>query len=170
MHDDQTEERPSKSARKRELAALLDLAGQMTALSDQELRRLGVDEALRAAIGLVRPMRASGARNRQLKHCLKFMDPAALVEVGHYLESRQSQQVAANREFHALEQWRDRLVDEGDAALEALFEAHPDLDRQHLRRLVRDAIREREAGRPTASARKIFRYLRECLIDRAEKK
>ena len=81
MSDERSDSRPSKSARKRDLEALYKLAEQMTALSDAELRRLGVDERLRSAIDLVRPMRPSGARNRQLRHCTKFMDNTALADV-----------------------------------------------------------------------------------------
>lgn len=51
-------DRPSKSAKKRELSELQHLAEQMTGLSDKELQRLGVDAQLRAAIDLVRPMKA----------------------------------------------------------------------------------------------------------------
>lgn len=163
MNQGNDTERPSKSARKREIEALHVLAGQMAGLSDAELGRLGVDQALRDALALVRPMKASGARNRQLKHCVKFMDGEALGEVRAYLEDRHSQQVSANRAFHAIERWRDRLLGEGDKALEALFDTYPDLDRQRLRQLCRDAVREQESGKPAGAMRRLFRYLRESL-------
>ena len=54
-----------------------------------------------------------------------------------------------------------RLVSGGDEALAELLDLHPDLDRQHLRRLCRDAAREREQGKPAGAGRKLFRYLRE---------
>ncbi len=155
--------RASKSARKREIEALQVLAERMTGLSDKELQRLGVGEQLRAAIDLVRPMRPSGARNRQVKHCVKFMDSDELTEVAAYLDDRQSQQVAINQEFHQLERWRDRLISEGDEALNALFNEYPDLDRQRTRQLARDAAREKNTGKPTGAGRKLFRFLRESL-------
>ena len=156
-------DRPSKSARKREIEALHALAAQMAGLSDAELGRLGVEQALRDALALVRPMKASGARNRQLKHCVKFMDSEALGEVRAYLEDRHSQQVSANRALHAIERWRDRLSGEGDKVLEELFDTYPDLDRQQLRQLCRDARREKESGKPAGAGRKLFRFLRERL-------
>lgn len=163
MSDDRANSRPSKSARKRDLEALQELAEQMTLLSDAELQRLEVDERLRSAIDLVRPMRPSGARNRQLRHCTKFMDNTALADVQYYLADRQSRRLAANRELHAIERWRDRLVNEGDKALQSLLENHEALDRQHLRQLCRDAGREKETGKPAGAGRKLFRYLREAL-------
>jgi len=156
-------EKPSKSARKREVAALQVLADQMAALSDKELERLGVDEPLREAIEQVRAMRPSGARNRQLKHCVKYMDVEALAEVRAYIEDHHSQRVAANRRFHEIEQWRDRLVQEGDAALEVLLSTHQNIDRQRIRQLCRDASREKETGKPAGAGRKLYRYLREIM-------
>ena len=156
-------EKPSKSARKREMAALQKLADQMTVLSDGELQRLGVDESLRAAIAQVRAMRPSGARNRQLKHCVKFMDMQTLAEVRAYLQDQHSQRVDANRRFHEIEKWRDRLIEEGDEGLEALFATDGNLDRQHVRQLCRDAARERSTGKPAGAGRKLYRYLHEFL-------
>lgn len=164
MNEQHHAEPLSKSARKREIEALQVLAERMAGLSDRELQRLGVDQALRDAISLVRPMRPSGARNRQLKHCVKFMHGDDLAEVRAYLDNRQSQQVGVNREFHELERWRDRLVGEGDKALEELIGLHRDLDRQRLRQLVRDAGRERETGKPAGAGRKLFRYLRDSIV------
>lgn len=156
-------EKPSKSARKREIEAMQFLADQMTTLSDTELQRLGVDELLREAIGLVRSMQPSGARNRQLKHCVKFMDMRALAEVRAYLDDRHSQQVQLNRQFHEIERWRDRLIDEGDTGLKILFDTYGDLDHQRVRQLSRDAAREKETGKPAGAGRRLFRYLREYL-------
>ena len=169
MSDERPDSRPSKSARKRDLEALQRLAGQMTTLSDAELRRLGVDERLRSAIDLVRPMRPSGARNRQLRHCTKFMDSTALADVQDYLADRQSRHLAVNQEWHAIERWRDRLVNEGDEALQSLLEDYAALDRQHLRQLCRDARREKAMGKPAGAGRKLFRYLRETLTAPHEK-
>lgn len=156
-------ERPSKSARKRELLALQDLAERMVELNDQQLQRLGIDGPLLSALAQLRTMRPSGARNRQLKYCVKFMDADALAQVQAYLEDRRSQKVKHNQAFHQVEQWRDRLLLAGDDALGAFLEENPLTDRQHLRRLCRDAIRERDVGKPAGAARKLFRYLREVL-------
>jgi ribosome-associated protein len=162
--------RPSKSARKREVVAMQQLADRMTGLSERELERLGVSAPLREALGQARDMKASSARNRQLKYCVRLMDPEELGEVQAYLADRQSQQVASNRLLHAVERWRDRLIEAGDAGLDALLEAHPDLDRHALRQLQRDAARERATGRPAGAGRKLFRALRDALTRASEQK
>lgn len=163
-------ERPSKSARKREIVAMQQLAERMTGLSDRELERLGVGTPLRQALDQARGMKASAARNRHIKYCVRLMDPQELDQVQAYLADRQSQQVASNRLLHAAERWRDRLIDEGDTGLDALIEEHADLDRHALRQLQRDAARERATGRPAGAGRKLFRALREALTRASEQK
>jgi ribosome-associated protein len=166
MIDDEPEKRavrPNKSAQKRELAELQRLAERMLELSDKELVRLGVDQGLREALAQVRPMRASGARNRQLKHCLRFMDRDDLVDIERSLDKRQAATSKQTRAFHALEDLRDRLVSNGDDALTGLFEQHPGVDRQRVRQAVREARRESETGKPVGARRRLFRLLREVL-------
>jgi len=153
--------KPSKSARKREIAALQVLAEQMAGLSDDELARLGVDASLREQLAKARAMRPSGARNRQIKHCVRYMDMRSLGEVRAYLEDRHSHQISANQDFHRLERLRDRLVQSGDEALKELIDDDPTLDRQRLRQLARDAQREFRQGSPAGAGKKLFQFLRE---------
>jgi len=161
-------ERPNKSALKRELAAIQQLAVRMAELSDNELGRLGLGDDVRNSLARIRAMRSSGARNRELKHCTKLLQQEDLEPVRSWLDDRQARQLAQNQHFHQLERWRDRLVDAGDEALAELISQHPDIDRQHLRQLVRDAQRERQQGKPGGAAKRLFRHLRECLSQGAE--
>jgi ribosome-associated protein len=159
VSDEDKPQRPSKSAMKREMAALQRLAEEMAGMGDAELARLGVDATLRESLAQVRAMKPSGARQRQVRYCVKLMDPAELDAVRDRLSAGHAQQAAASRRFHVVERWRDRLREEGDPALGELLTDYPDLDRQHLRRLVRDAAQERESGRPKGAGRSLFRYL-----------
>ena len=63
--------------------------------------------------------------------------------------------------FAQLENWRDRVIDQGTPVIEEFIEQHPSADRQQLRNLQRQANRERELKKPPAAARKLFAYLRE---------
>jgi len=62
--------------------------------------------------------------------------------------------------------WRDRLL-ESDAALTELLAAHPDIDAQRLRALIRNAHKEKELNKPPKSYREIFQVLREMLPEQA---
>ncbi len=154
-------QRPNKTALKREIAARAELLEAATRLNDKELTRLGLDAQAIAEIDKVRAIRPSGARKRQLKYCLKQLTDADFDNLRLYLDDRQSQQVEANRAFHRLERWRDRLIAEGDALIGEAAAEWPSLDRQHLRQLIRDARRERDTGKPAGAARRLFRHLRE---------
>jgi ribosome-associated protein len=163
-------ERPSKSARKREMAALLALAERMTQLSDADLARLEVDAALREALDLARRMKSSGARNRQLRHCVHLMDTDELAPVRAFLDNRHAAQVGAKRRFHEAERWRDRLVAEGDTALDALLVRFSQGDRQQARQLVLAAQREQRSGKPAGAGRRLFRWLRPLIDAQTPKK
>ncbi len=155
--------RPNKSARKREIAALHGLAERMLALTDGELERLGVDAALRDALAMARPMRPSGARQRQVKHCVKLMDGEDLAAVITYLDDHRSRRHAESQALHRLERWRERLLADGDTALGELLACSPGVDRQRLRQLCRDARREHDSGRPAGAKRKLLRFLRDAV-------
>ena len=154
-------ERPNKSLLKRQIAERSALVEQMTALTDAELRRIGVEDFVIEQVAEVRAIAPSGARNRQLKYAVKRLDDADLAIVKTYLNNRQSQQLAVNQAFHLLENWRTRLIEQGDAALGEALAVWPQIDRQQIRQLIRDARRERDVGKPAGAARKLFRYLRE---------
>lgn len=153
-------ERPNKTAIKRELAARGALIEQATGLSDAELGRLGLGDEEIAEIARVRAIRPSGARNRQLKFCVKRLADVDLGALDTYLNNRHSQRLEINQAFHRLEQWRDRLLAQGDALMGEAIAEWPGLDRQQLRQLVRDARHEVERGKPVGAKRKLFKYLR----------
>jgi ribosome-associated protein len=65
-------------------------------------------------------------------------------------------------EFHAVEEWRDRLLAE-TGALDALATAFPEADRAHIALLIDRARAERAGGRPPANFRLLFRELARLL-------
>ncbi len=162
-HDDEFEQLPpSKSALKRRMTALQKLGETLVALSDKELAQMPIeDERVHEVILEARGIRSHSARRRHLQYLGKLMrdiDPAPIEAALDALHQRRRGDAAA---FHQLEHWRERLLREGDSAVQALLEDFPAGDRQLLRQLVRQHRREAEAGKPPAASRKLFRYLRE---------
>jgi ribosome-associated protein len=153
---------PSKSALKRQMTALQKLGETLVELSDKELARMPIeDERVREVIHEARGIRSHSARRRHLQYLGKLMrdiDPTPIEAALEALHQRRRGDAAA---FHQLEQWRERLLREGDPAVQALLEAFPAGDRQLLRQLLRQHRREVETGKPPAASRKLFRYLRE---------
>jgi ribosome-associated protein len=156
-------DRPSKSQRKRDAHALQELAVSLVDLADSELARIPMPDELRDAVLETRRMTARGALARQRQYLGRLMreiDPDPIRDALDEIHARGHAHVAR---FHRLERWRDRLLDEGDTALEELLAEHPQLDAQYLRSLVREGARERRLGHSPRASRALFRYLREQL-------
>lgn len=160
-HDD---EKPSKTQRKREMQQLQALGESLLDLPDNELRSIPVPESLLEAIRAARRMNKRGALHRQKQYIGRIMREIDAAPIEQYMAGRDDRARLAVARFHDLERWRDRLIAAGDAALEALLTEHPDADRQHLRRLMREAASERQREAPPRAARELFRYL-DGLID-----
>ena len=152
---------PSKSQRKRDAAALQALGESLIALKPVELDMLPLPEKLKDAVLLAQRITAHGGLYRQKQYIGKLMRNFDVDPIEAALTARRDSRDTASRAFHRLEQGRDRLLIEGDAAIEALRTDLPHADLEHVRRLVAEAARETTAGRPPTAARALFRYLRE---------
>lgn len=167
MHDaDHPEEddQPSRSARRREALDVLALAKQLVELPPSRVARLDLPDEVREEIANVRKITSHIARKRQLSYLAKLMrrhDEETFAPARASLANDREAGMREAAATHRLEAWRERLLSEGDAAVSELVIAHPDLDRQHLRTLIRQARSEREANKPLHAYRELFRVLRE---------
>ncbi|MEJ2140878.1 MAG: ribosome biogenesis factor YjgA [Gammaproteobacteria bacterium] len=160
-YDDTDENRVSKTQVKRECHDLQELGEAMSKLEPAALDKIPMDDKIREAVITIRKMKKGGALKRQIQYVGKLLrntDHEPIREaydkvVDHYREDV--------KQFHKLENWRDRLVEEGDKALGELLEEMPQVDRQHLRQLIRQASKEKQNNKPPKSSREIFKYLRE---------
>jgi ribosome-associated protein len=73
------------------------------------------------------------------------------------LEAALAGDTEKNARIHLQERWRKRLLNEGDAGLQAWMESYPDCDRQQIRALVRQSRREDAHGH--RSRKMLFREL-----------
>ena len=158
-------EPPSKSQRKRECHELQDLGRELVELSTEQLTTLPFPERLREELELTRSITQRGARKRQLKFIGGLLREIDVEPIREGLERLRSRSVHAVREHHQLEQWRERLLSEGDAALAELIASHPKTDRQQLRQLIRNARRETAQEKPPRSSRLIYQYLKALIVD-----
>ena len=159
--EEEVEQGPSKSQRKRELQQLLQLTEKALSLSDEKLAKTGINEKALNALREARKMKPSGARNRQLKYISKLIRSEDVSIIENYLDETEQSNINEKHFFHQLEKWRDRLIEEGDGALAEFLAEYPAADRQQLRTLMRIAQKEKQQEKPPAASRKIFKYLRE---------
>lgn len=163
MHDTDFEKDAviSKSRRKRDMIALQRLGEELLDFDAAALNQLELPEGLLDAIKTAKKIHAHGARKRQLQYIGKLMRTIDTDPVRAAVEARRHQQATNTREFQLLEELREALISEGDAALATLLEHFPTADRQHIRKLARQARKERELNQPPRAARRLFRELRE---------
>ncbi len=153
----------SKSARKREMAALQDLGKSLLDLPEAKLADIPLSEDLREALALARRLKQREALRRQLQFIGKQMRKEDHEKIASAIQHLNDQDQFFRQHFHKLEKLRDSLIAGGDEFIEPLVRENPQLDRQQLRQLVRLACREQSEGKPPSCSRKLFRYLRENL-------
>lgn len=149
----------SKSEIKRDAEHLKKIGAELIELTPQNLEKIPLDEDLKEAIRQAQGFKLE-ARRRQIQFIGKLLrnrDPEPIQEALDKVKNRHNQQQAL---LHKLELVRDQLITMGDASLNHLLKEHPHLDRQHLRNLIRGAIKEREANKPAKNYREIYQYLK----------
>jgi ribosome-associated protein len=154
---------PSRSERRREALDVLKLAEELVALSPAQLARLPIPETVLAHVLDTQRITAHGARKRQLGFLAKQMrreDDAELDALREALIASGDAARRATLELHRVERWRDRLLAEGAAGIEALRHDHPTADAAALARWIEAARGERAEKRPPRAYRALFDALR----------
>ena len=150
--------------------AVTELGEQLAALSDTARAQFDLPEEIEQAVVALRSMKKGPAIKRQRQYLGKLLrqNEAYLPQIKQTFVALEQ---AAHRQQHWLEtlaQWRDRLIGEGDTALASLLEAHPQLDRTHVRQLMRNAQQQTKQGRPPKASRQLYRYLKQTLADETQ--
>jgi ribosome-associated protein len=158
--DENFDEGPSKSERKRAAHAAQDLGVTLIGLRDSDLVALDLPERLVDAIRAARSITSRGGGARQRQYIGKLMRDIDLEPIRAALAARGEQSALETERFKRLEAWRERLVAEGSAALEELERWRPGLDRAEWMRRVSAAQSERARAGAGTAGRELFRALR----------
>jgi ribosome-associated protein len=161
--DESEAEPPSKSELKRQVRDLQDLGDELVALPPVELDTLQLPEDLHDAVIEGRRITAHGARVRQRLYIGKLLRRIDVEPIREALARRADVDRQRVRAEHVIEQWRERLLADDPAAWTELGGRIEGRDLQQLRSLSRQARAERDAARPPAATRQLFRRLRELL-------
>jgi len=156
----------SRSQQRREALDVLALAQRLVALSPAQLAKLPVPDDLHPHIAETRRITSHIAHKRQLAFLAKQMrreDDEVLDAIRDALDAGGEAARQETALLHRAERWRERLLEEGDAALAELIETHPAADRQQLRQLVRNTLDERRRNKPPHAFRELFRAVKELL-------
>ena len=65
--------------------------------------------------------------------------------------------------FHEIEVLRDEILREGNSKIESTIADYPQLERQKLRQLVRQANKQQTENKPAKASRELFQYLKQSI-------
>lgn len=152
----------SKTQLKQEAEDIKQLGVALVEFSNAQLDEIPMKDELREAIQLAnRINKKKDGFRRQLQLIGKILRQCELEPIEDGINKLRAHHRRTNNHFHRLEQLRDDIVNKGDSAIQSLLDEYPELDRQKLRQLQRQAVKQKEAEKPPKAAREIFQYLQQ---------
>ncbi|MCZ6537904.1 MAG: DUF615 domain-containing protein [Gammaproteobacteria bacterium] len=154
---------PSKTALKKQMHELQAVGEQLLDLPAARLGSVPMPDTLREAVMLARKMRQFGALNRQKQYIGKLMRRIDAQPIREALAAIAQEGLAEKHTHKLSENWRDRLLSEGDPALESFLEKYPGSDRQQLRQIIRKHQKASSEIGLTTERKKLYRFLHAVL-------
>ena len=150
----------SKSQLKRDSKELQKLGKKLAAFTPDQLARVPLDDRMIDAIELAHKLsNKRGALKRHIQFIgkiLRSIDVEPIIAAVHRIEDTDNQNKLL---FKKLEYWRDRIVADGDDAINECCDQYAELDRQKLRQLSRNYRNAKSDDKKTRFARQIFKEL-----------
>jgi ribosome-associated protein len=161
----------SRTDLKRESTELQKLGEALLTLRSDLLERLDLTDKFKDAIADAKRITNFEGKRRQMQYIGKLMrllEPQVVETVRAALDEQANGSNADKLLLHQAETWRDRLVDDEDAAAQWI-NLNPSADVQQLRALIRQARKDAKPEKPGAAVRhgrayrEIFLLVREQL-------
>lgn len=153
----------SKSQKKREADFLQRTAVKFIDLSVAKLDLLPLTDNLRKAIVDAKSIKSHGAKRRQAQLIGKLMRAADYEAILAAYEQILEEDSAVTANFHEVELWRDKLIQDGKDALTEFIDLYQPEDVQQLRQLIKKATDDQMKEKNTGAAKALFRYLRSSI-------
>lgn len=154
-------EEKSRTRLKEEMQDLQRLGESIVKLPLDRINKIEMPEELRDAILLARTLKKHGAMRRQMQYVGTLMRNVDTEPIRCFIDNIKIGSKDESRTFNKLEKWRDDLVNGKDGVMDCVLNELPGVDRQHIRQLVRNAVKEKEKEQPPKASRALFRYLKE---------
>jgi ribosome-associated protein len=152
----------SKTRRKQISHELQALGKALGELPRHVLKQLELPETLTTALLEWQDIKAHEGKRRQLQLIGKLMrslDDELVQKLQQRLDNDAKQTREQTAQFHRLERWRERLL-EDDAVLTEWMTHYPQTDVQHVRALIRQARKEQVEQKPPKAYRELFQVLK----------
>lgn len=157
---------PSKTKIKKQMLELQALGEKLASLNKDQLKEIEMPDNLREAISEVKRMTKFGAISRQMQYIGRLMRDVETAPIIAKLDTWNGTSRQHIAWLHQVERWRDRLLEDVNALTE-LLAIYPQADAQHLRALIRNALKEKELAKPPKNFRELFQVLRDLIPETA---
>jgi ribosome-associated protein len=156
------EELKSKSEVKREMHQLQDFAERLIGMSKHQRSRLPLSDDLKDAMVLADKItNKHEALRRHIRHTAKILLETDLQPIHQAIEVMANKHQQETAKFVRLEALRDDLITQGNNAVEALIGEFPNIERQKLKQLIRNAAKEKKTEKLGKHYKNLFAYLKE---------
>ncbi len=137
-------------------------------LSEEQIARIELPEALRDAVLDAKRITRHEARRRQMQYIGRLMRGVNAGPIADQLARMRAPTRRQTALFHVAERWRDTLVEDPESVARFVAE-FPEADPDRLRELARAAREENRVDRPPRQLRELFHVLNAILQDHARK-
>jgi ribosome-associated protein len=156
------EELKSKTEIKREMHQLQDFAQRLIEMSKHQRSRLPLSDDLKDAMILADKItNKHEALRRHIRHTAKILLETDLEPIHQAIEVMANKHQQETAKFIRLESLRDDLITQGNSAVEALIAEFPNIERQKIKQLIRNAAKEKKAEKLGKHYKNLFTYLKE---------
>ncbi len=152
----------SRSELKRQADDYHSLGRTIMDLSDNQRKKIPMTEDLRAAVNLANRIRHTkeGFR-RQMQWVAKVLRNSDVAEIRYSLDQFNKRDKRLAVEQAKIDRVRDQIVKDGDSAINDFIAKFPAADRQKIRLLARQVIKEAKAEKPAKAAKELSKYIKE---------
>ena len=156
---EQEDEWVSKTQMKKQMNDLQALGMELTKLSSDTLKKIGLDEDLFEAIATYKKITSNSALKRQAQFIGRLMRDTDPVPIEAYLAKLRGDNTAHNAFLQRVEQVRTRLLAD-DGAITQFMADFPQADAGKLRTLIRNTKKEQEQNKPPKNFRALFQEIK----------
>ncbi|WP_295701081.1 ribosome biogenesis factor YjgA [Neisseria sp.] len=156
---EQEDEWVSKTQMKKQMNDLQALGMELTKLSSDTLKKIGLDEDLFEAIATYKKITSNSALKRQAQFIGRLMRDTDPAPIEAYLAKLRGDNAAHNAFLQRVEQARTRLLVD-DGAITQFMADFPQADAGKLRTLIRNTKKEQEQNKPPKNFRALFQEIK----------
>ena len=156
---EQEDEWVSKTQMKKQMNDLQALGMELTKLSSDTLKKIGLDEELFEAIAAYKKITSNSALKRQAQFIGRLMRDTDPAPIEAYLAKLRGDNEAHNAFLQRVEQARTRLLAD-DGAITQFMADFPQADAGKLRTLIRNTKKEQEQNKPPKNFRALFQEIK----------